>query len=157
MDEKVIFLKDTSADADRTRDFYASFLNALRECGLEDKVQVVRVADIGIYNRGLVVKFADKDIVYVDVEEKDVKNIVAQTVKEGKVIEKFLFKDEPKQLRIVLRNCGEINPENIDEYIAKDGYRALCKVVSDYKPEDVIEELKKSGLRGRGGAGFPPG
>jgi NADH:ubiquinone oxidoreductase subunit F (NADH-binding)/NAD-dependent dihydropyrimidine dehydrogenase PreA subunit len=155
MNEKVIFIKDTSPDSDRTRDFYASFLTTLREYGLEEKVQVVRVADIGIYNRGLVVKFPESGTVYVNVEEKDIKDIVAKSLKEGKVIEKFLFKDEPKQLRIVVRNCGEIDPENIDEYIAKDGYRALCKVVNDCKPEDVIVELKKSGLRGRGGAGFP--
>ncbi len=153
--EKMIFIKDTGEGNDRTRDFYASFLNILREHGLEDKVQVVRVADIGVYNRSLVVKFPESNIVYAGVEEKDVKDIVAKTVKEGKVIERLLFRDEPKQLRIVLRNCGEIDPENIDEYISKDGYLALSKVVGDYKPEDVIEELKKSGLRGRGGAGFP--
>lgn len=155
MNEKIIFIKDTSVDIDRTKDFYASFLNLLRELALEDKVQVVRVADIGIYNQGLVVKFSGKDIIYVNVEEKDLKDIITKTIKEDKVIKELLFKVEPKQLRIVLRNCGEIDPENIEEYIGKDGYQALNKAVNDYKPADVIEELKKSGLRGRGGAGFP--
>jgi NADH:ubiquinone oxidoreductase subunit F (NADH-binding)/NAD-dependent dihydropyrimidine dehydrogenase PreA subunit len=155
MNEKIVFIKDTSAYLDRTKDFYASFLNLLREQSLEDKVQIVRVADIGIYNQGLVVKFSGKEIIYVNVEEKDLKDIVTKTIKEDEVIKELLFKEQPKQLRIVLRNCGEIDPENIEEYIAKDGYQALNKAVNDYKPADVIEELKKSGLRGRGGAGFP--
>ncbi|MFA7283307.1 MAG: NADH-ubiquinone oxidoreductase-F iron-sulfur binding region domain-containing protein [Candidatus Omnitrophota bacterium] len=155
MGQTIVFIKDTGLEGDRTKDFYAAFLNLLRENSLEEKAQVVRVADIGIYNQGLVVKFPEKDVTYVKVGEEDLKEVVAKTVKEGKVIDRLLFKEEPKQLRIVLRNCGEIDPENIDEYIAKDGYRALAKVLKDYKPADVIEELKKSGLRGRGGAGFP--
>ncbi|MDD5130669.1 MAG: NADH-ubiquinone oxidoreductase-F iron-sulfur binding region domain-containing protein [Candidatus Omnitrophica bacterium] len=155
MDTKIVFIKDTNTKLDTTRDFYAHFLNLLRENALEDKVQVVRIADIGIYDQGLVVKFPDENIIYANVQDKDLKDIIAQTIKEGKVIKELLFKAQPKQLRIVLRNCGEIDPENIDEYIAQDGYQALAKVVSDYKPEQVIEELKKSGLRGRGGAGFP--
>ncbi|MFA5092540.1 MAG: NADH-ubiquinone oxidoreductase-F iron-sulfur binding region domain-containing protein [Candidatus Omnitrophota bacterium] len=155
MNEKIVFIKDTSIGVDLTKDFYASFLNLLREQSLEDKVQIIRVADIGIYDRGLVVKFCDLDIIYANVQEKDLKNIVTKTIKDGKIINELLFKDQPKQLRIVLRNCGEIDPEDIDEYIANDGYQALHKAVNESQPTDVIEELKKSGLRGRGGAGFP--
>lgn len=155
MDSKIVFIKDTNGKLDLTKDFYAVFLNLLRENFLEDKVQVVRIADIGIYDQGLVLKFPQENIIYANVQENDFKGIIDKTIKEGQVIEELLFKPEPKQLRIVLRNCGEIDPENIDEYIARDGYQALAKAVKDYKPEQVIEELKKSGLRGRGGAGFP--
>ncbi len=155
MGAKIVFIKDTAVNQDTTQDFYVHFSNILRENALEGKVQVVRVADIGIYGQGLVVKFPEENIIYANVQEKDLKNIVDKTVRDGQVIKELLYQPEPKQLRIVLRNCGEIDPENIDEYIAKDGYRALAKAINDYQPEQVIEELKKSGLRGRGGAGFP--
>ncbi|MFA6357725.1 MAG: NADH-ubiquinone oxidoreductase-F iron-sulfur binding region domain-containing protein [Candidatus Omnitrophota bacterium] len=155
MNTKLVFIKDTNVTVDATKDFYADFLNLLRENSLEDQVQVVRVADMGIYGQGLVVKFPEADIIYANLQENDLKNIITKTIKEGQVIDELLFKTEPKQLRIVLRNCGEIDPENIDEYIALDGYQALVKAILEYKPEQVIEELKISGLRGRGGAGFP--
>ncbi len=155
MDQKIVFIKDTGIENDRTKDYYALFLNLLRENSLEDQVQINRVADIGIYNQGLVVKIFEQDVIYANVKEEQIKEIVLKTIKEGKVIKELLFQSPPKQLRIVLRNCGEIDPENIDEYIAKDGYQALNKAVQENKPEKIIEELKKSGLRGRGGAGFP--
>ncbi len=155
MGQKIIFIKDTDESQDRINDFYAFFLNALKENQLDDAAQVVRVADIGIYNRGVVVKISGDEVIYANVKEENIPDIVRQTVKEGKVIAELLFKEQPKQLRIVLRNCGQIDPENIDEYIACDGYQALEKAVNKLTPEQVIEELKKSGLRGRGGAGFP--
>lgn len=84
----------------------------------------------------------------------------------GRTVEKFLAVEAslteqelgaptPKEVRVVLRNCGKIDPENIEEYIAEDGYSALGKVLIEYKPEEVIELVSRSGLRGRGGAGFP--
>ncbi|HPT39003.1 MAG TPA: NADH-ubiquinone oxidoreductase-F iron-sulfur binding region domain-containing protein [Candidatus Omnitrophota bacterium] len=155
MDAQIVFIKDTNGKIDLTKDFCAAFLNLLRENALEDKVQAVRIADMGIYDQGLVMKFPRENIIYANVQEKDFKEIIDKTIKSGQIIEELLFKPEPKQLRIVLRNCGEIDPESIDEYIAVDGYLALAKAVNEYKPEQVIEELKKSGLRGRGGAGFP--
>ena len=118
MGQKIIFIKDTDESQDRINDFYAFFLNALKENQLDDAAQVVRVADIGIYNRGVVVKISGDEVIYANVKEENIPDIVRQTVKEGKVIAELLFKEQPKQLRIVLRNCGQIDPENIDEYIA---------------------------------------
>ena len=97
---------------------------------------------------------------YVKVQPNMVEKIVKEHVLGGKVVTEYAISDEDKQFitkqkRVVLRNCGVINPEILDEYLAVDGYKALEKVVTSMKPEDVIEEIKKSGLRGRGGAGFP--
>ena len=156
MEKKIILLKDSEAQGqDATGDFHTLFATRVREDAIEDSVQIVRVSDVGIYNKGVIVKILPDNVVYCDVKEADVKRIVDDTVKEGKVIDNLLFTEQPKQMRIVLRNCGVIDPENIDEYIARDGYQALKKVLGGYTPEKVIEELKKSGLRGRGGAGFP--
>ena len=97
---------------------------------------------------------------YVKVQPEKVKEIVESHLVNHKVCEELAITEEDeqfigKQQRVVLRNCGIINPENIDEYLAVDGYKAIEKVLNSMKPEDVIEEIKISGLRGRGGAGFP--
>ena len=97
---------------------------------------------------------------YVKVQPDKVEKIVEDHLVEKKVSEEYVISDEDKQFvekqqRVVLRNCGVINPENIDEYIAADGYKAIEKVLTSMTPEEVIEEIKISGLRGRGGAGFP--
>ena len=97
---------------------------------------------------------------YVKVQPDKVEKIVEEHIKGGKPVEEYAITEEDKgfvanQQRVVLRNCGVINPENIDEYLAVDGYKALEKVLTSMKPEQVIEEMKASGLRGRGGAGFP--
>ena len=97
---------------------------------------------------------------YVKVQPDKVAEIVESHLVNHKVLEEQAISEEDKQFvskqqRVVLRNCGVINPENIDEYIAADGYKAIEKVLKTMKPEEVIEEIKISGLRGRGGAGFP--
>lgn len=97
---------------------------------------------------------------YVKVQPDKVEKIVEDHLINNKIAEEQAITEEDKQFidkqqRVVLRNCGVINPEKIDEYIAVDGYKAIAKVLSEMKPEDVIEEIKISGLRGRGGAGFP--
>jgi len=156
MDKRIVFIKDTGMQsADRTRDFYAAFLDQLREGNLHETVQVLRVADIGLYNQGVVVKILPDDIVYCNVKDSDIKRIVDTTIKEGRALDELVYGGKPKQIRIVLRNCGKIDPESIDDYLSVDGYQALRKVLSEHTPETVIEELKKSGLRGRGGAGYP--
>jgi NADP-reducing hydrogenase subunit HndC len=109
---------------------------------------------------------------YSKVTVKDVPEIVEEHLVKGRIVKRMLLGDKEardvakslenvgffsKQKRIALRNCGVINPENIDEYIAYDGYRALAKVLTGMKPQEVIDLIKKSGLRGRGGAGFPTG
>jgi NADH:ubiquinone oxidoreductase subunit F (NADH-binding)/NAD-dependent dihydropyrimidine dehydrogenase PreA subunit len=155
MYKKTVLIKDTTMGSeDKTKDFYALVLNCLREANLSDEVQVVRAADIGVYNHGCVIKILP-DVIYQDVKETDIKKIIDFTLKQGKVLEDLVLKKEPKQQRIVLRNCGKIDPENIEEYISNGGYQALKKVIFEMNPEKVLEEMKKSGLRGRGGAGYP--
>ena len=97
---------------------------------------------------------------YVKVQPDKVEKIVEEHLAGGKPVAEDAISEEDKQFvakqqRVVLRNCGVINPENIDDYIAVDGYKAIEKVLKEMKPEEVIEEIKISGLRGRGGAGFP--
>ena len=155
MYNKTILIKDTTIGAeDRTRDYYTLFMNNLRESSLSDQVQVVRAADIGVYNHGVVIKILP-DVVYQNVSEADIPRIIDLTVKQDKILDELVLKKEPKQQRIVLRNCGKIDPENIEEYIQCGGYQALKKAIFEMTPEKVIEEMKKSGLRGRGGAGYP--
>jgi NADH:ubiquinone oxidoreductase subunit F (NADH-binding)/NAD-dependent dihydropyrimidine dehydrogenase PreA subunit len=153
---KTILLKDTNlAQQDMTRDFYTLFLQQLAEFNLSDLVQVVRASDVGVYNQGVVIKIMPDNITYTNVKDSDIKRIIDTTIKEGKALEDLQVKRAGKQMRIVLRNCGAIDPENIRDYIGVNGYLALKKVLLELTPEKVLEEMKKSGLRGRGGAGYP--
>ncbi|MCX5708532.1 MAG: 4Fe-4S binding protein [Candidatus Omnitrophica bacterium] len=155
MYNKTILIKDTNINAeDRTKNYYSLVLNSLREFNLHNEVQVVRAADIGVYNHGVVIKILP-DVIYQEVKETDIPRIVEATVKADKVLDDLVLKKEPKQQRIVLRNCGKIDPESLEEYLAAGGYQALKKVIFEMNPEKVLEEMKKSGLRGRGGAGYP--
>jgi len=123
---KTILLKDTSlGQEDRTRDFYSRFLQKLEESGLSNSVQIVRVSDIGIYNQGLVVKIMPDNIMYANLKDSDIQRVIDETIKEGRHIAELEFEHHPRQLRIVLRNCGAIDPEDIKDYIAVDGYLAL--------------------------------
>ncbi len=155
-DRKIILLADTEqSQQDKLRDFYTSFSNQIKDKGLEDSVALVRASDIGIYGKGFAVKIFPRGIVYTGVKESDIGAIIDASVKGQGTVERLLFSEEPKQIRIVLRNCGVIDPESIDEYIACRGYGVLKKILSGMDPAGVIEEMKKSGLRGRGGAGYP--
>jgi NADH:ubiquinone oxidoreductase subunit F (NADH-binding) len=153
---KVILLKDTdSKKEDKTRDFYTLLLDYLRQANLLDKIQVVRVADIGVYEQGMVVKILPDKITYARVADSDITRIINAALKENEVIQDLVFRTKAKQHRIVLRNCGKINPESIEEYIACGGYLALKKVLGELGQQKLIEEIKISGIRGRGGAGYP--
>lgn len=155
---KTVFIKDTTITGkDKTRDFYGVFLGILREKGLENEAQLVRVADIGIYGQGMVVRVLPENFIYENVQESDIPAIVTESVVGGKPVKGKASAQGSKQLRIVLRNCGVIDPESIEDYIARDGYQALAKVLAEYTPEKVAQEMKTAGLRGRGGAGFPTG
>lgn len=140
--------------------------------GLSEKVQVILTGCFGFCEKGPIVKVMPDNTFYVQVKPEDAQEIVEEHIIKGRKVTRLLYHDpltkEPigdskhmgffkKQLRIVLRNCGFINPENIDEYIARDGYMALGKVLTEMTPQDVIREIKDSGQRGRGGAGFPTG
>jgi len=153
---KVILVKDTDLKRqDKTREFYTHLLDYLRESNLHAQIQVVRVADIGVYDKGLVVRILPDKITYVNVQDADIKRIVDAALGQGKVIEELVFKSKARQFRLVLRNCGNINPESIEEYIGSGGYLGLKKVLGELGQQKLIEEIKISGIRGRGGAGYP--
>ncbi len=155
-----------SAGADRI------YKNLVSECeiqGVADEVQIIKTGCFGFCEQGPIVKILPEDSFYVQVKPEDAKELVSEHIVKGRELKRLLYnKNESKkhakiedidfyqkQFRIVLRNCGFINPENIDEYIAREGYAALEKALFEMTPDDVINELKVSGLRGRGGAGFP--
>lgn len=144
----------------------------LEAVGLQDEVQVVTTGCFGFCEQGPIVKVQPDNVFYVQVTPEKAQSIIREHVLKGRIVESLLYRepetdkrleeqsDMPfykKQNRIALRNCGLIDPENIYEYIGVDGYQALGKVLGQMTPEQVIEEVKKSGLRGRGGGGFPTG
>ncbi|MDR0728980.1 MAG: NADH-quinone oxidoreductase subunit NuoF [Prevotellaceae bacterium] len=145
---------------------------ALAASGLSGDAQVVATGCFGFCEQGPIVKVMPDNTFYTNVTPDDAAIIVAEHVLKGRKVERLLYTDPQhktpasdskhmgfyrKQIRIALRNCGFIDPENIDEYIARDGYAALGKVLSEYTPQEAIEVVKRSGLRGRGGGGFPTG
>ena len=140
--------------------------------GLKDEVAVVRTGCHGLCALGPIVLIYPEGTFYSMVKKEDVPEIVAEHLLKGRVVTRLLYEETvkeeeviplvetgfyKKQKRVALRNCGVINPENIDEYIAVDGYQALAKVLTEMTPEQVIDTLLAAGLRGRGGAGFPTG
>ncbi|MBO6120985.1 MAG: NADH-quinone oxidoreductase subunit NuoF [Kiritimatiellae bacterium] len=148
-----------------------AFARELESAGLKEKVQVVTTGCLGFCEQGPIVKILPQGTFYVQVREDDVKEIVAEHLVKGRVVQRLCYDPEQakklvaeanipfyqKQYRIVLRNCGVIDPEKIEDYIARDGYKAIEKVLFEMTPEQVVDEMLKSGLRGRGGAGFPTG
>lgn len=139
--------------------------------GLENEVQVIMTGCFGFCEKGPIVKVLPDNTFYTEVKSADAKEIVAEHVVKGRKVNRLLYTDPrtkehisdskhmgfyKKQVRIALRNCGIVDPEQIDDYIARDGYQALGKVF-EMGPQAAIELLKKSGLRGRGGGGFPTG
>ena len=144
--------------------------------GLEDEIKVVQTGCFGLCALGPIMIVYHEGVFYSKVTADDVPEIVEEHFLKGRPVERLIYKEEEneteeqilnsslsntqfykKQLRVALRNCGVINPENIDEYIAMDGYFALAKVLKEMTPEDVIKTILDSGLRGRGGGGFPTG
>ena len=149
-----------------------ALLEEIEKRGLQDEVQVVATGCQGFCAQGPIMIFQPDGIFYQKLTPKDVPHLVEEHLIKGRPVEKLMHvpsKGEPavprlsdidffsKQRLIVLRNRGLIDPEKIDEYIGRDGYQALAKVLTSMSPEDVIEEVKRSGLRGRGGAGFSTG
>lgn len=149
-----------------------SFRTILEELGLEDEVQVLMTGCFGFCEKGPIVKFMPDKTFYVHVTPADTEELVKEHIVKGRQVERLLYRDPKskkvvsdskdmdfykKQIRIALRNCGFIDPENIDEYIARDGYQALGKCLTEMTPDQVIAEIKEAGLRGRGGGGFSTG
>jgi len=144
----------------------------LKARGYENEVSVIKTGCFGFCEQGPIVKIEPDNVFYTRVGPKDAKDIIDEHIVKGRKVERLLYRepkenkiinnqeDMPfykKQLRIALRNCGLINPEDIYEYIAFGGYEALGKAITHMTRDDVINEVKKSGLRGRGGGGFPTG
>jgi NADP-reducing hydrogenase subunit HndC len=146
--------------------------NEIKNQGLEDFTKVVSTVCFGLCEKGPIVKIIPDNTFYTHVKSEDAKEIIEEHIVKGRKVTRLLYKDPKtekiitdakgmefykKQVRVALRNCGVIDPENIEEYIAWDGYEALGKVLTTMSPQETIEIIKKSGLRGRGGAGFPTG
>jgi NADH:ubiquinone oxidoreductase subunit F (NADH-binding)/(2Fe-2S) ferredoxin/Pyruvate/2-oxoacid:ferredoxin oxidoreductase delta subunit len=144
----------------------------IKQRGLEGEVRVVEAGCRGFCSMGPVILIEPEGVFYIGVEPADVPELVEETLVKGRVVERLTYREPAtrkripyyddlpfhgKQMRVVLRNCGLINPMSIEEYIAVGGYQALAHTLSGMKPEEVIETVKASGLRGRGGAGFPAG
>ena len=163
----------TGCTSSNSLEIIENLKSEINKAGLNDSVQVHLTGCFGFCAMGPIVKVYPDNVFYVHVSPEDAHEIVESHIKNNVVVERLLF-EEPtlnhkkvkkhedmsfykKQLRIALRNCGHINPEDITEYLANDGYLALGKCLTEMTPQQVIDEMKASGLRGRGGAGFPTG
>ena len=162
----------TGCSSSGSMKLYERFEELLASNGLDKEVKLVRTGCFGLCAAGPVVIIYPEGAFYSHVKLEDIDEIVSEHLIKGRVVARLLYKDEQKtqeikpldeinfyqkQKRVVLRNCGVIDPENIDEYIAFDGYKALAKVLTEMTREQVQQEILASGLRGRGGAGFPTG
>jgi NADH:ubiquinone oxidoreductase subunit F (NADH-binding)/(2Fe-2S) ferredoxin/NAD-dependent dihydropyrimidine dehydrogenase PreA subunit len=159
----------TACESSKADDIYQALLSESKKQGVENEVQIVKTGCFGFCEQGPIVKILPEDSFYVQIKPEDAQELIAEHVIKGREVKRLLYNKEgktkhtkvediefyQKQYRIVLRNCGFIDPENIDEYIAREGYAALEKVLFEMSSDDVIGELRESNLRGRGGAGFP--
>ena len=160
----------TGCESSKADLIYRELRRVAEERGVDNDVQIVKTGCFGFCEKGPIVKILPDESFYVDVKSDDAQEIIDEHVIKGRRVTRLMIKDEErkkhleteddinfyqKQVRVVLRNCGIINPEDISEYIAREGYAALEKVLFDMSDDDVIQELKTSGLRGRGGAGYP--
>ena len=169
-EKHILVCHGTGCTSSKSPEILKKFREILKEKGIEN-VRVIQTGCFGLCAKGPIVIIRPEDTFYAMVTPEDCEEIIETHIIRGDRVERLLCKDidgtivnrlddlnfYKKQKRIALKNCGVINPEDIDEYIAFDGYLALEKVLSDMKPEEIIETIKNSGLRGRGGAGFPTG
>lgn len=160
----------TACESNKGDEIYHGLIAEAETQNVKDQVQIVKTGCFGFCEQGPIVKVLPEESFYVNATPADCREIIAEQIVKGREVKRLLYKGDnvqkkstaiedigfyQKQVRIVLRNCGVINPESIDEYIAREGYAALEKVLFEMTQDDVINELKISGLRGRGGAGFP--
>ncbi|HCD72511.1 MAG TPA: NADH-quinone oxidoreductase subunit NuoF [Thermovirga lienii] len=168
----VLVCKGTGCTASGAPSVFSAFKEELAKRKLDSEIMLVETGCHGMCEMGPIVVIYPEGAFYCRVTAEDVPEIVEEHLYKGRIVERLLYtvptdmtkvphyKDIPfysKQHRIVLKNCGYINPDHIEEYIARDGYQALAKALTQMTPEEVLEEVKRSGLRGRGGAGFPTG
>ena len=173
----VLICGGTGCTSSGSKVLMSTFEEELKKQGLEDEIKIVQTGCFGLCALGPVVIVYPEGTFYSHVKKEDVADIVEEHLLKGRLVDRLVYKDVAEEVkdaavrhvslndtnfyktqkRVALRNCGLINPENIDEYIAMDGYAALGKVLTEMTPEQVIQEVKDSGLRGRGGGGFPTG
>ena len=173
---QVLICGGTGCTSSGSKVLIEEFENRIEENGLSEEVKIVRTGCFGLCALGPVVIVYPDGTFYSRVEKDDVAEIVSEHLLKGRIVERLVYSDVDEsikdeiqhvslndtnfyksQKRVALRNCGVINPESIDEYIAMDGYAALGKALTEMTPEEVIQTIKDSGLRGRGGGGFPTG
>ncbi len=168
----VLVCGGTGCVSSGSRKIQEAIVDEVAKQKLDKEVKVVETGCHGFCEMGPIVIVYPEGTFYCRVTVEDVPELVAEHLVKGRIVQRLLFKAPvteeqvpsykdiafyKKQHRVALRNCGHINPENIHEYIARDGYEALAKVLTSMTPQEVIEEMKKSGLRGRGGGGFSTG
>ncbi len=171
----VLICGGTGCTSSGSQSIQDAFVEQLEKNGLTDEIKIVQTGCFGLCALGPVVIVHPEGTFYSRVTAEDVAEIVSEHLLKGRIVERLVYSDgaeEDKDIahlslndtafyktqnRVVLRNCGVINPEDIDEYIGMDGYAALGKVLTEMTPEDVIQVVTDSGLRGRGGGGFPTG
>ena len=166
----ILVCNGTGCTSSKSPEILEKFKEIIKEKGIQN-VKVIKTGCFGLCAKGPIVIIRPEDTFYAMVKIEDCEEIIEKHIQNGETVDRLLCKDVDgslvkrldeltfykKQKRIALKNCGVINPEEIDEYIAFDGYLALEKVLTKMTPEEVINEIKESGLRGRGGAGFPTG
>lgn len=169
-EKHILVCHGTGCTSSKSPEILKRFREILKEKNIEN-VRVIQTGCFGLCAKGPIVIIRPEDTFYAMVKPEDCEEIIEKHIQNGEVVERLLCKDidgtkvqkldelsfYKKQKRIALKNCGVINPEEIDEYIAFDGYKALERALIEMTPEEVIETIKQSGLRGRGGAGFPTG
>ena len=169
-EKHILVCHGTGCTSSKSPKIIEKFRKIIEEKNIQN-VRVVQTGCFGLCAKGPIVIIRPEDTFYAMVKPEDCEEIINTHILEGKIVERLLCKDidnsvvqrldelnfYKKQKRIALKNCGIIDPENIDEYIAFDGYKALEKVLFEMTPDEVINEVTESGLRGRGGAGFPTG
>ena len=170
VEKHILVCRGTGCTSSKSPEIIENFRRIIEEKGIKN-VRVVQTGCFGLCAKGPIVIIRPEETFYAHVTPEDCEEIIQSHICEGKKVERLLCKDVngeivkklddlnfyKKQKRIALKNCGVIDPEQIDEYIAFDGYKALEKVLTSMKPDEVIDVISKSGLRGRGGAGFPTG
>ena len=169
-EKEILVYAGTGCISSKSGEFVEALKEELAKHELTEKINIVKTGCFGLCAQGPIVIIYPEAVFYHQVQPKHAKKIVSDHLVKGKLVEKLLYHDNEtkeiinklmdtpfyhKQKRVALRNCGRINPEKIEEYIAFDGYQALAKVVNEYSRDDVLNTLETSGLRGRGGAGFP--